>query len=269
MKTKLGESRPDAVDGDRALRVLDAIDGNIAVLDSQGCIVSTNKGWRDFSASNRRLDGSLPRQVAVGANYLAACSEAVGEASDNAMLVYEGIRAVIDGRKRQFSHEYPCHSPDRQRWFLMKAKALPSSKPREVVITHVDITERHLTEAKLFIKQRELNAALLDLQEMADRIKSLLGGVHLPVGKEQPMASAIQSASQGSDIGSLSKRELEVLSALVRGERNLTIATRLQLSPKSVSTYRSRIFEKLKVNSVAQLVSLISTSSEARSSLPY
>ena len=120
MKIKRGESRIADLDGDRALRVLDAVDANIAVLDSEGCIISTNKGWRNFSASNRQLDGSLPRHVAVGANYLAACSEAVGDASENAMLVYEGIRAVIDGRKRQFAHEYPCHSPDRQRWFLMK-----------------------------------------------------------------------------------------------------------------------------------------------------
>jgi len=52
---------------------------------------------------------------------------------------------------------------------------------------------------------------------------------------------------------------MEILSALVRGERNSIIATRLQLSPKSVSTYRSRIFDKLKVDSVAQLVSLVSS----------
>lgn len=259
MRIKQSESKTVSVDGDRALRVLDGVDANIAVLDSEGCIVSTNKGWRDFAASNRRLDGSLPRQVAVGANYLAACSAAEGESSENAMLVYEGIRAVIAGRKRQFSHEYPCHSPDRQRWFLMKAKALPSSEPREVVIIHTDITEHHLTETALFTKQRELNAALLDLQEMAERIKALLGSVHLTGSKEQPLSSAKRSASDGSVTATLSKREMEVFLALVRGERNSTIATRLQLSRKSVSTYQSRVFEKLNVDSVAQLVLLVSS----------
>lgn len=47
---------------------------------------------------------------------------------------------------------------------------------------------------------------------------------------------------------------------LVRGERNSEIASRLRLSRKSI-TYRSRIFEKLKVESNAELVSLISRAS--------
>jgi two-component system response regulator EvgA len=59
-------------------------------------------------------------------------------------------------------------------------------------------------------------------------------------------------------VKSLSKRELEVLSGLVRGERNSAIATRLQLSRKSISTYRSRIFEKLKVESNVQLMAMVS-----------
>lgn len=259
MKSKKGEIGSLAADGDKALRVLDAVDANIAVLNSAGEIVNTNKGWRNFSASNRLPDGSLPRQVTVGANYLAVCSEAVGESSENAMLVYEGIRAVIDGRKRNFSHEYPCHSPDRQRWFLMKVKALPTSTPREVVVTHIDITERHLAETELFNKQRELNAALLDLQAMAERIKSLLGGANLALGKERPSALVSHSAADDYVLATLSKREMEIFLALVRGERNSTIATRLQLSPKSVTTYRSRIFEKLKVDNVAQMVRMVSS----------
>jgi DNA-binding NarL/FixJ family response regulator len=59
---------------------------------------------------------------------------------------------------------------------------------------------------------------------------------------------------------SLSKREMEVLSGIVRGERNSAIASRLKLSRKSISTYRSRIFEKLKVDSNAQLVALMARS---------
>ncbi len=85
-------------------------------------------------------------------------------------------------------------------------------------------------------------------------------GVYLPASKEQRLSSARTSAPEDSLLAALSRREKEILSALVRGERNSKIATLLQLSPKSVSTYQSRIFEKLKVNSVAQLVRLVSTS---------
>lgn len=238
--------------------MLDAIDANIAVLDSAGFIVSINKGWRDFAASNPLLDGSHPRQVEIGANYLDACSAATGNASENAMLVHEGIRAVIDGRKRAFSHEYPCHSLNKQRWFLMKVKSLPRSKPREVVVTHIDITDRHLGETKLLNKQRELNTALLQLQEMAERIKVSLGGKQLSVFPSFPHDRQKHPQGESDLVNSLSRREMEVLAGLVRGERNSAIASRLQLSRKSISTYRARIFEKLKVENNVQLVAMIS-----------
>jgi DNA-binding NarL/FixJ family response regulator len=54
----------------------------------------------------------------------------------------------------------------------------------------------------------------------------------------------------------LSKREDEVLRALVLGERNGDIAQRLKISAKTVSTYRIRIFEKLNVANNAELVAL-------------
>lgn len=57
-------------------------------------------------------------------------------------------------------------------------------------------------------------------------------------------------------LGLLSKREMEVFTALVRGERNAGIAERLQVSSKRVSTYRARIMDKLKVENNAQLVRL-------------
>jgi DNA-binding CsgD family transcriptional regulator len=243
---------------DRSARVLDAIDANIAVLDSAGFIISINKGWREFAANNPLIDGSRPRQVALGANYLDACSAAIGLASENAMLVHEGIRTVIDGRRRSFSHEYPCHSPDKQRWFLMKVKPLTRSSPREVAIIHIDITDRHLSETRLLDKQRELNTALLQLQEMAEKIKISLSEQQPSIFSNRPYGQQNQPLGESELIKSLSKREMEVLAGLVRGERNSAIASRLQLSRKSITTYRSRIFEKLKVENNVQLVSVVS-----------
>jgi len=258
LKTVHQQAKQNSAADDRSAKVLDAIDANIAVLDSAGFIISINKGWREFAGSNPLLDGSHPRQVAIGANYLDACSAAKGNASENAMLVHDGIRAVIDGRKRDFSHEYPCHSPDKQRWFLMKVKPLPRSKPREVVVTHIDITDRHLAETKLLNKQRELNTALLQLQEMTEKIKVSLGGQQLAVFPNLSYGQQNQPQGESDLVKSLSRREMEVLAGLVRGERNSAIASRLQLSRKSITTYRSRIFEKLKVENNVQLVAIIS-----------
>jgi two-component system, NarL family, response regulator, fimbrial Z protein, FimZ len=52
----------------------------------------------------------------------------------------------------------------------------------------------------------------------------------------------------------LSPREVEVLQYLARGISNKDIAARLFLSDKTVSTYKSRIQEKLRVSSLAGLI---------------
>ncbi len=52
----------------------------------------------------------------------------------------------------------------------------------------------------------------------------------------------------------LSKREYEVLSLIASGQAYKEIASKLNLSPKTVSTYRTRILEKLNLTSTAQLL---------------
>lgn len=52
----------------------------------------------------------------------------------------------------------------------------------------------------------------------------------------------------------LSERELEVLIGLARGERIPEIASALGISPKTVHTYRGRVFDKLRVRSNVDLV---------------
>lgn len=53
---------------------------------------------------------------------------------------------------------------------------------------------------------------------------------------------------------SLSVRERRVMSALASGKRVSEIASDLGLSIKTVSTYKRRVFNKLKINSIAELV---------------
>lgn len=57
-------------------------------------------------------------------------------------------------------------------------------------------------------------------------------------------------------LASLSNREMEVLRRLARGENNKNIGTRMNLSAKTISTYRGRIIEKLKTESLVEMVDL-------------
>ena len=52
----------------------------------------------------------------------------------------------------------------------------------------------------------------------------------------------------------LSGRELQVMELLARGKSQVEIANKLTLSPSSVNTYRSRILNKLNLNSNADII---------------
>jgi RNA polymerase sigma factor (sigma-70 family) len=57
-------------------------------------------------------------------------------------------------------------------------------------------------------------------------------------------------------LASLTPRELEVLSHVVSGKRNKQIADDLGIVEKTIKVHRSNIMEKLKVQSLADLVKL-------------
>lgn len=52
----------------------------------------------------------------------------------------------------------------------------------------------------------------------------------------------------------LSERELEVMCMLGQGKTNNEIARELSLSPKTISTYRERILEKMNLKSTAEII---------------
>lgn len=79
--------------------------------------------------------------------------------------------------------------------------------------------------------------------------KVAAGGVHIG---EAAAASLI--AAERSPHEALSDREFEVLRLLVDGLGPTEIGERLHLSVKTVSTHKTRILEKLKLGSTAELV---------------
>lgn len=60
-------------------------------------------------------------------------------------------------------------------------------------------------------------------------------------------------------LSTLSGRELSVFRSLARGDGNSKISIDLNLSPKTISTYKKRIFDKLKINNIAELIEISRT----------
>ena len=67
-------------------------------------------------------------------------------------------------------------------------------------------------------------------------------------------ARAKANPSAEDPLALLSRREMEVLSYLVNGMRARDIAERLEISPKTVDTYRASLMRKLNVHDLVALV---------------
>jgi diguanylate cyclase (GGDEF)-like protein len=136
-----------------ALAVLDSMAHQLAVIDTTGTIVMVNRAWVDFGTAN----GIPPGYEWQGINYFGTGPSP--EDGDMA-AVSDGIRDVLTGRRETFSADYPCHSPEEQRWFTMRISPL-SGLEGYFVISHEAITERVLAEQRITEVYRELERAAL------------------------------------------------------------------------------------------------------------
>ena len=71
------------------------------------------------------------------------------------------------------------------------------------------------------------------------------------------LIASLTDVSLQNPFASLSKKELDIAMIATDGKRNVDIAAELNISPKTVNTYKSRVFKKLGVANDMQLLRLI------------
>ena len=80
------------------------------------------------------------------------------------------------------------------------------------------------------------------------------GGVYLDPTLMSRVVVQTRSKQTADDTAELSDREAEVLKLIAAGYTHRSIAARLHISAKTVQTYRSRLMQKLSLNSRAEMV---------------
>ena len=153
-----------------------ALPTQMAVLDQSGTILYVNAAWKAFACEN---GAPLLAETSVGRNYLASSCSAKGDGADEGLEASRGIAAVLAGTLPFFTLEYPCHSPDEQRWFLLYAAPLPGER-EGAVVAHLDITERKLLEQTVAAANHEMSEFLsLVSHEVRAPLTSVKGYVQL------------------------------------------------------------------------------------------
>ena len=140
--------------------VEDSVLDHMAVLDGAGRIVGLNAAWKRFAEAGA-LDPSLYSQ---GADYLGACRLAASLTEADAACVAEGLAAVLAGRLAVFTHEYACHSPAGQRWFLMSVTPLPRGLAGAVAV-HADVSQRRAAEEAVREREAQYRSIVSALDE--------------------------------------------------------------------------------------------------------
>jgi RNA polymerase sigma factor (sigma-70 family) len=97
--------------------------------------------------------------------------------------------------------------------------------------------------------------------ELQNAIASIIDGkkyLHQDILDTMPLDTDLDNIKLKNPLESLSSREYEVFELISEGLTYKEISERLELSPKTVSTYRSRILEKLSLSNTNQLIQFAS-----------
>lgn len=220
--------------------ILNSIAAEIVVLDPDGIILEVNQSWQRFALENGIGPGQTATGAEVGSNYLAMGLTASAKlALDDGQAACAGIRAVLDGRLPSFNHEYPCHSPQQQRWFSMRVTAMGGATPGGVVITHTDISQRKRME-------QEREEALNRLQKISSRVPGMVYQYRLRPDHSScfPFASDAMREICGVSPAEVMDDASKVFSVIHRDDYDAVFSSILQ-SARDLSPWRQEYRVKL------------------------
>lgn len=75
--------------------------------------------------------------------------------------------------------------------------------------------------------------------------------------KEAMISDSLNNQKKSSPVESLSNRELEVANKLCQGIPLKEVSDQLHLHTSTISTYKNRVFEKLDINSIPELIEIL------------
>jgi len=106
----------------------------------------------------------------------------------------------------------------------------------------------HLGASGYLTKDSAPNELVIAIQKVA------VGGKYITQALAERLVDEIDMQVEKAPYETLSDREFQVLTRLGAGKSIHAIAAELSLSPKTVSTYRSRLLEKLKLKTEADII---------------
>lgn len=112
-----------------------------------------------------------------------------------------------------------------------------------------------IPNSSYYTKDADIDEIFAAIRQLASGVSSFDLAVRDFIIRDKRSRS-LKLRIDGPSIGSLSKRELEVMKLLAEGNTVRAVAGHLQLSPNTVDNHKSRLMKKLSVHSLAELTRL-------------
>lgn len=93
-------------------------------------------------------------------------------------------------------------------------------------------------------------------EEVIEAVRRVHGGDHYISSDVASRMASVLSGKAKSPFAALSEREMQIVIMTIGGDSPTQIAKSLNLSPKTISTYRTRLFDKLGVDNDVALMKL-------------
>jgi DNA-binding NarL/FixJ family response regulator len=177
------------------------------------------------------------------------------------MLVVEEVDngQVLLDQARTVEHDLvllDLSMPDASGLDLLKQLKLERPKIPVVILTMY-------SESQFAVRALKAGAAAYLMKssaaiELVDAVrKAVAGGRYITPSVAERLAGYLAADAEKPLHEKLSDREYQVLRMIAAGKATRRISTELKLSVKTIGTYRSRIFEKMKMKSPAELAAYV------------
>ncbi|EMW1417649.1 response regulator [Salmonella enterica] len=171
---------------------------------------------------------------------------------DDHELVRAGIRRILEDIKGIKVVGEACCGEDAVKWCRTNAVDVVLMDMNMPGIGGLEATRKMQAGAAGYLSK---GAAP---QEVVSAIRSVYSGQrYIASDIAQQMAlSQIEPAKTETPFASLSERELQIMLMITKGQKVNEISEQLNLSPKTVNSYRYRMFSKLNIHGDVELTHL-------------